>query len=86
MDFLFEGSILLARSYYGLCCPIKEKTLVEYLGGIRSFLTDKKIGSSRELLRVLREMRNSFCISSKRVAPVKYSRQKDSVAESPKVD
>ena len=55
--------------------------LLSILGGIISFLIDKKTGSSRQLLRVLRENRNSFCISSKRVVPVKYSRQKDSITE-----
>ena len=53
--------------------------LLSILGGIISFLIDKKTGSSRQLLRVLRENRSSFCISSKRVVPVKYSREKDSV-------
>ena len=64
----------------------QEKTLIEYLGGIRSFLIDKKTDSSRQLLRVLRENRGSFCISSKRVVPVKYSRQKDYVTEIPIVN
>ena len=59
---------------------------LEYLGGIRGFLIDKKTGSSRQLLRVLRENMSSFCISSKRVVPVKYSRQKDSIAEIPIVN
>ena len=60
--------------------------LLSILGGIISFLIDKKTGSSRQVLRVLREMRNSFCISSKWVAPVKDSRQKDSVVAIPIVD
>ena len=60
--------------------------LLSILGGIISFLIDKKTGSSRQLLRVLRENRSSFCISSKRVIPVKYSRQKDSVTEIPIVN
>ena len=60
--------------------------LLSILGGIISFLIDKKTGSSRQLLRVLRENRSSFCISSKRVVPVKYSRQKDSVTEIPIVN
>ena len=60
--------------------------LLSILGGIISFLIDKKTGSSRQLLRVLRENRNSLCISSKRVVPVKYSRQEDSVIEIPKVN
>ena len=55
--------------------------LLSILGGIISFLIDKKTDSSRQLLRVLRENMSSFCISSKRVVPVKYSRQKDSVTE-----
>ena len=59
---------------------------LEYLGGIRGFLIDKKTGSSRQLLSVLRENRSSFCISSKRVVPVKYSRQKDFVTEIPIVN
>ena len=59
---------------------------LEYLGGIRGFLIDKRTVSSRQLLRVLRENMSSFCISSKRVVPVKYSRQKDSVAEIPIVN
>ena len=57
--------------------------LLSILGGIISFLIDKKTGSSRQLLRVLREIRTSFCVSSKRVAPVKYSRQKDSATKIP---
>ena len=57
--------------------------LLSILGGIISFLIGKKTASSRQLLRVLRENRSSFCISSKRVVPVKYSRQKDSVTEIP---
>ena len=60
--------------------------LLSILGGIISFLIDKKTGSSRQLLRVLRENRSSFYISSKRVVPVKYSRQEDSVIEIPKVN
>ena len=60
--------------------------LLSILGGIISFLVDKKTGSSRQLLRVLRENKSSFCISSKRVVPVKYSRQKDSVMEIPIVN
>ena len=60
--------------------------LLSILGGIISFLIDKKIGSFRQLLRVLKENRSSFCISSKRVVPVKYSRQKDSVTEIPIVN
>ena len=52
MDFLFEGNFLLARSYYEFCCPIGGRTLIEYLGGIRSFLIDKGTGSSRQPLRV----------------------------------
>ena len=60
--------------------------LLSILGGIISFLIDKKTGSSRQLLRVLRENRSSFCISSKRVVPVKYSRQKDFVTEIPIVN
>ena len=60
--------------------------LLSILGGIISFLIDKKTGSSRQLLRVLRKNRSSFCISSKRVVPVKYSRQKDSVTEIPIVN
>ena len=59
--------------------------LLSILEGIISFLIDKKTGSCRQLLRVLRENMSSFCISSKRVVPVKYSRQKDSVADIPKV-
>ena len=55
--------------------------LLSILGGIISLLIDKKTGSSRQLLRVLRENRSSFCISSKRVVPVKYSMQKDFVTE-----
>ena len=57
--------------------------LLSILGGIISFLIDKKTGSSRQLLGILRENRSSFCISNKRVVPVKYSRQKDSVTEIP---
>ena len=60
--------------------------LLSILGGIISFLIDKKTDSSRQLLRVLRENRSSFCISSKRVVPVKYSRQKDSITEIPIVN
>ena len=60
--------------------------LLSILGGIISFLIDKKTDSSRQLLRVLRENRSSFCISSKRVEPVKYSRQKDSIMEIPIVN
>ena len=59
--------------------------LLSILGGIISFLIDKKTGSSRQLLRVLRKNRSSFCISSKRVVPVKYSRQKDFVVDVPMV-
>ena len=55
--------------------------LLSILGGIISFLIDKKTHSSRQLLRVLKENMSSFCISSKRAVPVKYSRQKDSVTE-----
>ena len=60
--------------------------LLSILGGIISFLIDKKTGSSRQLLRVLRENWNSLCILSKRVVLVKYSRQKDSITEIPKVN
>ena len=60
--------------------------LLSILEGIISFLIDKKTGSSRQLLRVLRENKSSFCISSKRVVPDKYSRQKDSVTEIPIVN
>ena len=60
--------------------------LLSILGGIISFLIGKKTGSSRQLLRVLRENRSFFCISSKRVVPVKYSRQKDSVSKIPIVN
>ena len=60
--------------------------LLSILGGIISFLIDKKTCISRQLLRVLRENRNSFCISSKRVVPVNYWRQKNSVMEVPIVD
>ena len=60
--------------------------LLSILGGIISFLIDKKIGSSRQLLKVLRENRSSFCITSKQVVPVKYSRQKDSITEIPIVN
>ena len=60
--------------------------LLIILGGIISFLIDKKTGSSPQVLIVLRENRSSFCISSKRVVPVKYSRQKDSVTEIPIVN
>ena len=60
--------------------------LLSILGGIISFLIGEKIGSSRQLLRVLRENRSSFCISSKRVVPIKYSRKKDSVAKIPIVN
>ena len=60
--------------------------LVSILGGIISFLIDKKIGSSRQLLKVLRENRSSFCITSKQVVPIKYSRQKDSITEIPIVN
>ena len=63
-----------------------EKLLLSILGSIISFLIDKKTGSSRQLLRVLKENMNSFCISSKRVIPVMYSRQKDSVMEIPIVN
>ena len=59
--------------------------LLSILGGIISFLIDKTC-ISRQLLRVLRENRSSFCISSKRVVPVKYSRQKDFVTEIPIVN
>ena len=63
--------------------PLGEELLSSFLGGIRSFLIDKKTGSSRQLLRVLKEIRTSFCVSSKQVAPVKYSRQKDSATKIP---
>ena len=59
---------------------------LEYLGGIRGFLIDKRAGSSRQVLRLLRENMSSFCISSKRVVPVKYSRQKDYVSKIPIVN
>ena len=60
--------------------------LLSILGGIISFLIDKKTGGSRQLLRVLKENSSSFYISSKRVVPVKYSRQKDSVMKIPIVN
>ena len=60
--------------------------LLTILGVIISFLIDKKTGSSQQLLRVLRENKSYFCISSKRVVPIKYSRQKDSVTEIPIVN
>ena len=56
---------------------------LEYLGGIRGFLIDKRTRSSRQVLRLLRENMSSFCIPGKQVVPVKYSRQKDSVTEIP---
>ena len=59
---------------------------LEYLGGIRGFLIDKRTGSSRQVLRLLRENKSSFCIPSKRVVPVKYSRQKDYVSKIPIVN
>jgi hypothetical protein len=64
----------------------RRKLLLSILGGIISFLIDKKTGNSRQLLRVLRENMSSFCISSKRVLPVNYSRQKDSITEIPIVN
>ena len=82
VGFLYEEM----RSCYGPGLSEREKTLIEYLGGIRSFLIDKKTNSSQQLLRVLRENRNSLCISSKRVVPVKYSRQKDYVSKIPIVN
>ena len=60
--------------------------LLSILGDIISFLIDKRTGSSRQLLRVLRESRSFFFISSKQVVPIKYSRQKDSVMEIPIVN
>ena len=60
--------------------------LLSILGGIISFLIDKKTGSSRQLLRVLRGNMNSFCISSKRVVSVRYARRKDSASEIPIVN
>ena len=62
------------------------RTLIEYLGVLRSFSIDKKTGSSRQVLRLLRENVSSFCISSKRVAPVKYSRQMGSITKIPIID
>ena len=59
---------------------------LEYLGGIMGFLIDKRTRSSRQVLRLLRENMSSFCIPSKRVVPVKYSRLKDSVTEIPIVN
>ena len=82
MGFLYEEM----RSCYGPGLSKRGETLIEYLGGIRSFLIDKKTGSSRQLLRVLRDNRNSFSISSKRVVPVNYWRQTNSVMEVPIVD
>ena len=86
VGFLFKGNVLLARSYCGLCCPIQGRTLIEYLGVIGCSLIDRRTCSSRQLLRMLRENRSSFCISSKWVVPVKYLRQKDSVTKIPIVD
>ena len=63
--------------------PLGEELLSSFLGGIRSFLIDKKIGSSRQLLRVLREIRTSFlCLkqasSTRQVLDSKRFYNKDS--------
>ena len=53
----------------------REKLFIWKVRSLRCSLIDRRTGGTRQLLRLLRE-KNYFCISSKRVAPVKYSRQK----------
>ena len=86
MGFLFKGNVLLARSYCGLCCPNRGEISFRVSKRYKGFLDryeDSQLSTTTQSTKGKHEF---FCISSKRVVPVKYSRQKDSITEIPIVN
>ena len=83
-DCPFEGNAQLEESPCGLCCLTWGKTLLESQEFIM-FLDRQENRRLSTNTQNTKGEQNSFCISSKRVEPDKYSRQKDSVVDAPMV-